>query len=136
MKGRVVSIYLDRRYGWISGEDEHDYRFWARACAGHTFDELPKGIAVEFRPVASRAFDVKPLRPMLPANGEPRQGFVRRLEYGFAVITADDGRTYMARRKDLGFQAFAKLRDGGGVTFETQRSEQGLKARAVVALDC
>jgi cold shock CspA family protein len=126
---------LDSRYGWILGDDEQHYRFWARSCQGGIFEELPKGISVEFTAAGSRAFDVKLLRPILPANGERRQGFVRKLEDGFAILKADDGKTYMAGRSDLGSQVFGQLRLGGGVTFETQRGQRGLRAHAVVALD-
>jgi cold shock CspA family protein len=136
LKGRVTSVDLSRRYGWILGNDEQHYRFWARSCHGQFFEELSKGISVEFTPAGSRAFDVRLLRPILPVNGEPRQGFVRKLGDGFAILGADDGKTYMAGRSDVGSQVFGQLRLGGGVRFETQRSERGLRARAVVALDC
>ncbi len=136
MKGRVISTDLERRIGWILGEDEHMYRFWAGQCPPRVFDELPNGRYVNFVPDGTRVRQVEPVKPITPASGERRLGFVKRLHSGYAIVKADDGRTYFVSR--AASKSFGQLVLDQGVTFKTfiRRSDRGQEARDVVALNC
>lgn len=132
--GRVTEINREQAYGWLYA-DGALYRFHAWEC-NRLFDQFQHGMEVSFEPRESRAFKVTPVKPILPANGAPVQGFVIRAERGFALLAGDDRREYFVHVKGIGARLYEQLQPGRGVRFQAHRGERGLEARDISILNC
>jgi cold shock CspA family protein len=135
LRGHITEIYREEGYGWLHAENGLLFRFHHSEC-GRLFDQFAQGMEVSFEKRESRAFKVVPVKPILPANGAPLQGFVVRAERGFAILAGDDKRDYFVHINRIGARLYTELEPGRGVRFTAHRGERGLEARDIAVLNC
>lgn len=65
MNGTVKRVVADKGFGFVLGEDGHEYFFHKSACVGMRFESLREGQAVTFDagqgPKGPRAENVQPV---------------------------------------------------------------------------
>lgn len=64
MNGTIKRLISEKGFGFVAGQDGHEYFFHQSACAAAPFDDLREGQAVTFEkgqgPKGPRAENVKP----------------------------------------------------------------------------